>query len=229
MRCQHDAFRHPYALINVYMRILLFLYACLLAPAPEAAPVLEGIWQLNVDASTDPEDAFDGKLRKESYPVPYTPSPRGQETARDATQESYWEMVRNGKERGSLKNLRRLGTAYPLVKAERLEIQVENPGYQITYDGELPRAIRPSANGRVFSAKGDELVSDTFGYTLAYWDKETLVLEADAPDGGKVIERLTAQDNPRQLEYVIQLDLRLLEEPVELKRLFVPVVAAVKK
>ena len=86
----------------------------------------------------------------------------------------------------------------------------------------MPRLVLSVSTGKVFSAKGDELVQDTFGYTLTYWENDTLVVEADAPEGGKVIEKLTIRENPHQLEYVVRIQLRMLMEPVEVKRVFNP-------
>jgi len=206
-------------------RVWLLWLACLASFAVGAADPLLGTWQFNEEASSDTDEAFDGKLGRETYPVPQTtrnPNP----SARERSQSNYWETVRAGRERHSAKNLRRLGTAYPMVKSIELSIAAEPGGYVMTYDGELPRSLRPNPGGRVFSAKGDELVHDTFGYTLTYWDGRTLVVEADAPDGGKVIERLAVRENPHQLEYEVKIDLPVLEEPVSVTRLFDPATTA---
>ena len=93
---------------------------------------------------------------------------------------------------------------------------------EILYDGVLPRSIKPNPGGRVFSASGEELVADTLGHTLAYWEGDTLILETDPPNGGKVIEKITVKNNPRQLLYQIKLQMRILKEPVEIKRVFEP-------
>ena len=130
--------------------------------------------------------------------------------------------MRGGKENKPSRLLRRLGIAYPLVKAERIDIAEEVGGYRLSYDIDLPRSVRPNPNGKVFSAKGGELVRDTFGFTLTYWENETLVNEIDAPEGGKVIERLTVRENPHQLEYIVRIELRILREPIEIKRVFNP-------
>lgn len=201
---------------------LLALLALLTSGVVHAASPLVGDWTLDKKASTDPEDAFEDKLRRDSFPVPNTQSGGQRETQHDLTQLSYWDTVRKGKEANSIKNLRRLGTAYPLVKAERLTLVEEEGGMGITYDGDLPRSLRPNPNGKVFSAKGDELVHDTFGYTLSYWDRDSLVLESDAPEGGRIVERLTVRENPHQLEYVVRVQMALLLEPVQLTRIFNP-------
>ena len=188
-----------------------------------AAPTIEGSWVLNDDASTDPDDAFDDMLRRDAYPVPYLePGPGEATSPRDASQTEYWDTVKKGKETHSLKNLQRLGAAYPLVMAERIDIRSEGSGFEIVYDKALPRGLQINPKGRVFSASGDELTHDTIGYTIAYWDQDVLALETDLPEGGKVFERFRVYDKPRQLEYMIKLEMRVLKEPVEFKRMLEP-------
>ena len=202
------------------LTLCVLLFGLSLASQADAAPAITGAWTLDEKGSADPDKLFKGKLRRDAYPVPRMKSGGERSTPYDLNQLAYWESVRDGKDAHSSKNLRRLGIAYPMVKAQRLDIADEDGGYRVTYDTDLPRSVRPNPNGKVFSAKGDELVQDTFGFTLAYWDNDTLVIEADAPEGGKVIERLTIRENPHQLEYVVRVELRLLLQPVEVKRLF---------
>ena len=205
--------------LSVLCCMLVLLLTC---SSSHAAPDLSGAWELDAKKSTDPEDAFKGKLRRDSYPVPHIDTGGERNTPHDVQQSAYWDTIRDGKEARSIKNLRRLGIAYPMVKAERLQLDAEDGGYEVTYDGDLPRSVRPNPKGKVFSAKGDELVHDTFGYTLSYWDKDSLVMEADAPEGGRVTERLTLRDIPHQLESVVRVQMPLLVEPVEVRRLFNP-------
>lgn len=202
--------------------LMLLLYVLGAPVSTSAAPLIVGVWVLDEKTGPDPDDVFKGKLRHESSPVPRLQSGGQRNTPHDVTQLAYWDTVRKGEEAHASKNLRRLGTAYPLVQARRLEISDEEGGYRLTYDGDLPRTVRPNPTGKVYSAKGDELIQDTFGYTLSYWDKDSLVLEADAPEGGKVIEHLTVRENPHQLEYVVRVQLPILMQPVEIKRLFNP-------
>ena len=202
------------------LTLCVLLFGLSLASQAGAAPAITGAWTLDEKGSADPDKLFKGKLRRDAYPVPRMKSGGERSTPYDLNQLAYWESVRDGKDAHSSKNLRRLGIAYPMVKAQRLDIADEDGGYRVTYDIDLPRSVRPNPNGKVFSAKGDELVQDTFGFTLTYWDNDTLVIEADAPEGGKVIERLTIRENPHQLEYMVRVELRLLLQPVEVKRLF---------
>lgn len=187
-----------------------------------AAPGAVGAWTLDEKGSADPEKLMKGKLRRRGEPMPVMQSGGERSTPYDLAQLAYWETVRDGKEAKPSKMLRRLGIAYPMVKAERLDLAEEDGGLRITYDVDLPRSVRPNANGKVFSAKGDELVRDTFGYNLAYWENDSLVVETDAPEGGKVTERFTVRENPHQLEYKVRVQLRMLLEPLEVVRLFNP-------
>lgn len=204
------------------LRALLLAPLLVLAGAPPAGalPDLTGHWVLVEDESEDPKDAFKGKLRRERYPVPATGS--GRRNSIEASQDSYWETLRKKRERGSLKDLRRLGTGYPLVKATRLDVERVEEGFKVTYDGELPRLVRPNPDGRTYSASGDELVADTLGHTLAYWDGEKLVLDNDPPRGGKIVETFTVGGTPRRLRHTVKIRMRVLKEPVELERVFAP-------
>jgi hypothetical protein len=203
--------------------LLVFLLGLALALQVDAAPTLSGAWTLDDKGSVDPEEFFEDRLRHDDYyPVPHVQGGGQRSTPYDLNQLAYWDTVRKGKEAHPYKKLRRLGIAYPMVTAQRLDFADEAGGYRVTYDTDLPRLVLPNPNGKVFSAKGNELVQDTFGFTLTYWDNDTLVNEIDAPDGGKIIERLTVRENPHQLEYVVRLELRMFTEPVEVKRLFNP-------
>jgi hypothetical protein len=206
-------------------RALLFLCFVMLGcvmQSPAAAPVMLGGWTWDGKSSADPEKLIKGKLRKRGESMPVMQRGGERNTPYDLAQLAYWETVRERKEEKPAKALRRLGIAYPLVKVERLDIADEAGGLRITYDLNLPRSIRPNPNGKVFSAKGDELVQDTFGYNLSYWENDTLVIETDAPEGGKVIEKFTVRENPHQLEYVVRVQMRMLLEPLEVVRLFNP-------
>lgn len=189
---------------------------------PSAAPALIGAWTLDEKGSADAEKLVKGKVRKRGEPMPVMQSGGERNTPYDLAQLAYWETVREGKEDKPSKILRRLGIAYPLLKAERIDLAEEAEGVRITYDVNLPRSVRPNPNGKVFSAKGDELVQDTFGYNLSYWENDSLVVETDAPEGGKVTERFTVRENPHQLEYVVRVQLRLLMEPLQVVRLYNP-------
>ncbi|MEQ8233681.1 MAG: hypothetical protein RLW61_20465 [Gammaproteobacteria bacterium] len=184
---------------------------------------LSGHWTLDEDASDDPEDVFDGKLRRRglSLDTPLSRTPTGERpTIADKSQENYWRSVAEKDERRAMRNLRRLGTVYPLITSTALDISTAEGGLTVVYDGELPRFVRPNPAGRVFSASGDELVADTLGYTLAYWDAGDLVLETDPPDGGKYIERLHLAAGGERIEYHVKVRGRMLTEPVELMRAF---------
>ena len=102
------------------------------------------------------------------------------------------------------------------------ELLISNVGEHamvVTYDEEISRNVRPNPEGRVFSASGDELVSDTFGHTLAYWQNKTLVLETDPPHGGQIVEKF-ALNGEQQLTYSIRLNMRVLKERSELRLVF---------
>jgi hypothetical protein len=212
--------RHRFACAAGFM-LLLFT---LLVPSACAEPAdLSGQWVLDKKASDDAEDAFDGKLRRLPFPTPQPNSPQHRrETTVERAQSDYWAQLRETEERRSMKNLGRIGTIYPLLLATRFNIDVRDDGYLFVYDSTLPRVVKPNPAGRIFSARGDELVVDIFGHTLSYWEGNSLVLETDPPDGGKYLERVHVTASPRRLEYRVKVNVRELEEPVEVLRVFIP-------
>ena len=202
--------------------VLIPGFLCLLPPVM-AEPRFEGSWVLDKQSSDDPRKIFKKTLRKRSYPTPIAKKIDNQkDRSFERIQSNYWSTVRQGKEASSIKDLRRLGTAYPLVKNKRFDIRRRAKGYEFTYDGALPREVRPNPTGRVYSASGDELVVDTLGHTLSYWEGGMLVLEGDPPTGGKIIERFAIEENPLRLTYSINIRMNILKGPVELRRVYLP-------
>jgi hypothetical protein len=208
----------PTAAIFLWLCASVCFLQTAIADSPAEPPLLRGTWVLN-DDSDEPKEAFKGKMRKSRYPVPQKPTNNRNPSIYDGAQANYWETIRGGKERKSIKDLTRLGSAYPLVTANSLAISVVESGYDFVYDDVLPRLVRPNPSGRIFSAKGDELVEDTFGFTLAYWEKQVLVLETDPPSGGKIVEKIKML-NDDKLEYSIRVKSLVLKEPVAIRRIF---------
>lgn len=80
------------------------------------------------------------------------------------------------------------GSLRDLVSAARLSI-TGGERVSIMYDAHISRDLEPNPDGRVYSASGDELVVDRFGYTLAFWDGDVLVIETTTRRGLDVVER----------------------------------------
>ena len=204
-------------LLQVF-NVLVFL--ALAAPCAGESSIA-GSWVLDEELSDDVEDAFNGKLRRRSFPTPTAAvRPGEKKSQQEMSQDNYWETIKKSRERRSMKNLTRLGTAYPLLTVTHLVIESNAGNFKFVYDDLLPRTVKPNSEGRIFSASGDELVADTIGHTLGYWEKDQLVLETDAPTGGKYIERLKLIGQAARLEYSIKVNVRALNEPVEVKRIF---------
>ena len=116
-----------------------------------------------------------------------------------------------------------MGSAYPLVTFTKLLIETQPTPQHLTftYEDSLIRQVIPNQNGRIYSAKGDELVEDSIGHTLSYWIGSSLFLETDSPTGGKYVEELKiSKTNKTILHYRVKLNLPSLKEPVEIKRVF---------
>lgn len=210
------------ATVTLLLLGMLITGASLADGVPGADNRLFGQWQWDKDASDDLEDAFDDKLRRSRSPAPGSARfGNGQRTTVEKAQQNYWDTISKSRQRRASKNLARLGTAYPLISAELLQMEQVEDGIKITYDTDLPRLIRPNPAGRVYSAKGDELVVDTLGHTLSFWEEDALVLETDPPAGGRLVERLKLVA-PDRLEYETKLNLFVLTEPITVKRVFRP-------
>ena len=174
---------------------LSFFASTVLADQESAKSVNErffGTWTLNPELSDDPDKLLKGKLRKRYRPQKISKkNPGSGRGAPDAAMQNYWETLKASEERKASKNLKRLGPAFLLLtfKTVTISADLENT-ITISYDGSPGRKVKPNLNGRVFSAKGEELTTSYFGHTLAYLTNNSLILETDAPDGGKFIEKL---------------------------------------
>ena len=181
-----------------------------------------GNWIIDIDTSDDSKKILNGKLRKSYQPEKINKKhPTSRPKAGGATVESYWKTIRQSQERKASKNFRRLGTAFLILTCEKINITKDAKylGHMlISYDKSPNRRIKPNSQGRVFSAKGDELTHSYFGHTLAYFQNNVLILETDAPDGGKYLEKISLENNT--LSYQIILKSLVLKEPVTVKRVF---------
>ena len=123
--------------------------------------------------------------------------------------------------RKSAKNLKRLGLLLPLINVQSLQIKKtgdKSLELSFIYDNVLERNFKISATGRVYSAKGNELSENIFGYTLAYLEKQNLILETDTYDGHRVREQINLY--AKKLNYKLSFQSFLLTEEVILTKLF---------
>ena len=75
-----------------------------------------------------------------------------------------------------------------IISAERLRIEGLDK-VVITYDEKFVRDFVPNPGGRIYSASGDELIEDEFGFTLSFWRKNVLVVETATHRGVDIVER----------------------------------------
>ena len=199
---------------------LLFGYTSLTTAAVE----LVGHWILDEKQSESPENVLKKKFRRlrPGQMGPYgMREPSG--TTAEGALENYWRTLNDGRERKASKNLRRVGSAYPLITCTNLRIETlpSSQNLVFTYQDTLVRQIVPNKAGRIYTAKGNELVADSIGHTLSYWIESTLFLETDSPTGGKYIEELKISvSDKNMLNYRVKLNLPALKQPVEIKRVF---------
>lgn len=208
-------------------RITLSLLLILICLTPYQSVIasddlLLGDWVLDIPSSDDLKKKLKGQFRRKLPTSRFNRPISGGRTrggAGDESQSTYWRTVKEGKERKAAKNLKRVGTAYPLISTKTLSITAEEKSYLFLYDQLLPREIKPNAAGRIYSAKGEELVEDSIGHTLAYWKDNSLILETTNMMGGTYLEVVKLQA-PDELLYTITLNLRLLLEPITIERVF---------
>ncbi len=182
---------------------------------------LKGLWVVDKKLSDDPDDKLKGKLRKRYQTQDYSKKrhPGSNRSAPDVAMNNYWETLRHSEERKASKNLKRLGPAFFLLTFQKLNIsEIDADKIALSYDDSPGRMIKPNKDGRIYSAKGAELTQSFFGHTLSYYLKGALILETDAPDGGKYIEKLSIENG--KLNYKFTLDSLVLKETISINRQF---------
>ena len=182
---------------------------------------LKGLWIVDKKLSDDPEDKLKGKLRKRYRAQDYSKKkhPGRDRKAPEIAMNNYWETLRHSEERKASKNLKRLGPAFFLLTFQNINIsELDADEISLSYDDSPGRVIKPNKEGRIYSAKGAELTQSFFGHTLSYYLKDDLILETDAPDGGKYIEKLSIENG--KLNYQLTLDSLVLTETISINRQF---------
>lgn len=210
--------------IKLSLEIFTILFFCSVHYFCFAAQTnnLTGHWKLDPKQSTKPEDEFKGKLRtlalkwkaQEGKGLPDGPY---RERLAD-----YEKQHLDSQKRKSAKNLKRLGLLLPLINCQSLQIKktiTNNVTHFIfIYDNVLERKFTINNTGRMFSAKGNELSKNIFGYTLAYFDENKLILETDTYDGHRVKEEISIYAN--RLKYQQIFNSFVLTKTVRIDKLF---------
>ena len=181
-----------------------------------------GNWELDLKESTKPEEAFKGKLRTVALKWKAQEDkglPDGLYRERLA---DYEKQHLDSLKRKSAKNLKRLGLLLPLINCQSLQIKKTLRGsatqFIFIYDNVLERKFTISNAGRMFSAKGNELSKNIFGYTLAYFHERKLIVETDTYDGHRIKEELSVHAN--RLRYQQIFDSFVLTKKVTINKLF---------
>tara|TARA_R110002096_G_scaffold22675_32_gene72832 strand:- start:2899 stop:3654 length:756 start_codon:yes stop_codon:yes gene_type:complete len=190
-------------------------------PAWSAAPVLAGRWQLDADTSTDPATELKGIRASKIRSARQSPQPSAKRPGQ-ATEQRYWQEANAGEEWRHSKELVHAGPLQRILESENLEIITRDDGYLFVYADGFERPVVPNPAGRVFTASGEELVKTDIGYTLAYWEDDTLVLETRIERGGEMFERI-AIDPDNRLGIHITIDRRDWKWIARLERVFAPV------
>lgn len=190
------------------------------SPVWSASPALAGRWQLDAAASTDPATEMKGIRASKVRAASRVSRPAGTRPGQ-ATEQRYWQEANAGEQWRHSKELVHAGPLQRILESENLEIISRDDGYLFVYADGFERPVVPHAAGRVFTASGDELVKTDIGYTLAYWEDETLVLETRIERGGEMFERVTI-DADNRLRIDVTIDRRDWKWVAQLERLFEP-------
>ncbi len=162
------------------------------AAAVEAAAPLAGTWILDTAASDSVEERFK-HFRK---------AKRG--GFRDGGIGGRTDRSGSGRKRSGDDDATPRGSVRDLVSAARLSI-AGREHISIVYDERITRQLEPNPNGRVYSASGDELVIDRFGYTLSFWEGDVLVIETTTRRGLDVVERYRVDRAAKRLTVEISV------------------------
>ena len=208
-------------LIPVALLISVDLYGLAFAEPAD----FQGVWKLDV-ASSDPLEPQLKRLRHartsggahESRPNKSTGSGSG--SMGDRMESSYWAFVKNAREAKALDTPVRLGASHAILAAERLGIDWDGSKFSVNYDEKVKRIISPNPNGRIFTAKGEELVTDDLGHGLSYWQDDQLIVETTTHGRARIIERLALSTDKTHLQIKITMDKPGWAKPLDIVRVF---------
>ena len=184
------------------------------ALAADGHPLLDGRWVLNRHDSDD----VDKKLRDNGRHWFSRVFARSRADSDDDGQDG--DTTDDGGQHGSgtsLTGVPRL--QHELFDSDRMRIDQHAGIYRITYADGAVREIRGDDPGHSISASG-KLREGKFGYTIPYWDGDTLVLETHSDSGRQTLERYTLKNNGSQLLLRIVLNVPERSEPLVLRRVF---------
>ena len=183
---------------------------------------ISGFWTLNAELSDDADKKFKDlvKSQKKKFALRKAEEKREKSAAGGATFKRYWEHVADQAEWNKLASAVHDGTLLSLMFATRLAIAATDIGFKAWYDDGYVRDIKPNPNGRVFTASGDEIISDGIGRTLAFWRGAKLNLETRGKKRGKIFETMSVSPDRSQLTITLEIDRKDWAKVVTLKQVF---------
>jgi hypothetical protein len=218
-KSSHD--RTPVANHQILAGVVLLCVMLLQNVSALADPAtIIGRWRLDTTASVDPADELKGiraSKRKKKNPSVAAGSEAG---PLGETQRRYWEQANAGEEWKHSQELAHAGPVQRILESENLEIVPADNGYIFIYADGYERGVIPNPNGRVFTASGEELAETDIGFTLAFWKKDTLILETRITRGGKLNEQITTSEDGDRLTVNIVIDRRDWKWIAKLDRVF---------
>ncbi|MCC7414227.1 MAG: hypothetical protein IT495_21605 [Gammaproteobacteria bacterium] len=184
--------------------------------APSGRPDLSGDWVVDAAQSDEPSQAIKKSISR-----------RERDEMRERAEAR--ERDGDGRERGGAEaydgaepfgdpNRAKLEFV-GLLASKHIVIRQMEPEFRFQYDSGYERVFYNDRRGRVVSATTPR--TDTgFGYSSAYWDGATLVIESQPPGGGRTVERYTLSADGARLELQVKLRPVILPHSVELSRVY---------
>lgn len=203
-------------------RSLAFLAVLWLSPivhggtalAADEHPLLNGSWVLNRHDSDDIDKKLHDNGRHWFGSLFSRSGPDSDDDERDGDTTGDGGQLGSGASLIGVPRLQR-----ELFDSDRMRIDQHAGVYRITYADGAVREVRGNDPGHASSASG-KLREGSFGYTIPYWDGDTLVLETHSDSGRQTLERYTLKNNGSQLQLRIVLNVPERSEPLVLRRVF---------
>ena len=215
----HNRTPNPIRQISRYIIWFCMFFLQTAIATADPAPIT-GIWELDPKVSGDPTKELKGIRVVKRKKKPTYAGPDAKKGPLSGTQRRYWEYASEGRQRSYSKKLAHAGALQRILESQNLEILSVEDGYLIVYADGYERSIIPNPAGRVFTARGGELVKTDIGFTLAFWKNTSIHFETRIEGGGKLTERLTTSPDGNRLTVRIEIDRRDWKWIVNIDRVF---------
>lgn len=200
-------------MLNLWRTWTLLAIAVGLSPigaagAKERVVDLSGFWELDTARSDDPEEIIKslGKINKKKQKQTIDTDNGKRKPIGGDTYRRYWEHVSEDREWRKTADAAHGGTVRSILVNSRLAAAATEDGFKVWYQDGFVRDINPNPYGRIFSASGDELVTNDLGRTLSYEKKGKIISETRIKPRGEIVESFAIEDAGQTLVVKIKVD-----------------------